>query len=1428
MKIKLKRKIEIILAVILMLIMSVGVFTSTFGSNSGITVGGNNIQQMDQLGYFIKNGGIYSFLNENPGSFLGKQIGLRGNGEVFRGIYYSTTQCLYGNKGNSEYNTNIVDVIDFYIGNDGKYYMIISDRDKGMFGPIKCDENASNLAAAIFYISNYTNDGYTKAANGKYNINDTRRYLLRKYYNAFKATYGNYIYSGFNYKNDDNYGDESLAPQINALGNVLKNYQRITRTADEAEVISQSENEFIIGPFNINYGGTNLESVQVKGLENAAVLWSTNPNSDWKQIQLGNNGIYASNGRAALPRNTNFYLKVSGDINRTTRENGKIIVTFKQLPVDAFRARMILTYNDKNQDIGAIGALPGKDDNNAKVVYEIEPGTPKPELGTIVINKTDSETKQKLNIGFKVQVADKNEKVIGWLRRNSDGSYTYNVSNISDATEYTTPNGTQSISNLSKDYKYKLWETRTASDGYKLEDQPKYNSELNAVDLSGWVSVDNSISVNAVNIPIKIVEDKNVSISGYVWVDKTIKGDTEKQENGTVEVTDSLYKEGTNDRKLEGVTVKLFKNKEQVGKEQKTNKDGEYRFDGKEYNILKDELKDYCVVFDYSNLEIDGVNGKKYIPVAYNSQELKNVVANGSRAMMNSVPVKDSELTGIALTSTSGFAEFAESSVLYNSSSDELQNINLGIKQIYDPDYRLTEDLKYVKIAINNHQYVYQYGKKQLTDAKGAPRVGFESPSLGHGYYERAVYPSDIYHLAKNENSDSSLKVYAIYEMHIYNTTEYYNEELYKEQELHITSLSNTFDTNRYTVAKSSGQSVQGFDLENKIQGDFDKWTEEDGTAKYNEEIVVKPGEATTKYIQFSVKPDEIKRILDNPNGLDEKTPTTAHSSGYHKYTRKDYSWNNVPTLPKDQEHESELKEKQDSAPYLRFKLGDERRIAGTVFEDRIDMTGREEGEVLGNGRRENGESPVSGVIVELVTGSDYITGVPATRYNSNNTAGTREGVKTDNNGQFELQGILPGEYFIRLTYGDGTQKIVDSNGTVVTVDDYKSTIVTSDVVKNALGYGTNNFGKEWYKHLEGDNYSVAIDNLDRRAKHNSGDRQASMIAGTAQIDITIENTESNYVVESDENGTHVSLFQGFNFGIIKQPEQKVEVIKKITNAKLVNTQQNVLMDGNPEVKPGEKSISGLTDLDGKTNGGSLYTRMEVEEDSIYGSELTLTYNITVANNSDKNYYEIDKAHSGWYYLFGLKDASYSRQVEIKVNEIIDCYDQVLTPVIKENSGIEEVSVKVTAEGLQDWGSTARNNSIAVQKAKVEAENKSEDKTKYDYKKVLVIKGCGNLAIGESKSMSFNATKLLATNEDLDFLNIAAVSDAEIITPELTDAQLQYLKPVETSEPSEIVEATVTTPTGSDAKLIGLVSGISGIVILSIIATGIIIIKRRK
>ena len=256
------------------------------------------------------------------------------------------------------------------------------------------------------------------------------------------------------------------------------------------------------------------------------------------------------------------------------------------------------------------------------------------------------------------------------------------------------------------------------------------------------------------------------------------------------------------------------------------------------------------------------------------------------------------------------------------------------------------------------------------------------------------------------------------------------------------------------------------------------------------------------------------------------------------------------------------------------------------------------------------------------------------------------------------MKGVVPGYYVIRYTYGDGTQEYTDYKGNKISVNvesklkisgeeekkvlakDYKSTIVTSQVAKNALENSNENT-YTWYRRLEGENYSVAIDSLSERkdlnketedniiddSKENTKENEKAIIdAGTAKMFLNIENTDEeieNVEITKDDNGKDIQKeeykneIKGINFGIIEQPIQQAKVEKVITYVTLTNSQNNVVFDGNPE----NAKMQGVSDLDNQQNGGSIYVRAEVLEDIIYSSKLELDYEIRVTNVSDVNYY---------------------------------------------------------------------------------------------------------------------------------------------------------------------------------------------------------------
>ena len=888
-----------------------------------------------------------------------------------------------------------------------------------------------------------------------------------------------------------------------------------------------------------------------------------------------------------------------------------------------------------------------------------------------------------------------------------------------------------------------------------------------------------------------------ISISGYVWVDAPIT-----KENRINNLSDN------EEARVAGVKVNLVnKSSKKVEATATTNESGQYTF---KKVLIEDELKDYYVEFNYS-----GTQYKNYIPVAFNSTNANEIVANGSRALVNEMPTADDKVNGIATTYPGTQKENIYGlggnlyNKLYNNNTKTLENINLGIRQLHTPQYDITENLAYVKLTIKGYTYNYIYGGVDGPNRINAPKVSFQKKNDIAGY-TRAIYPSDIVY--NPEDATQKLKVSVIYRIDIKNTENQDVEDQYREKKLHITNIVNEFDTSRYDLNDNNWESNGNTAT---IKQNYLK-------EKYGNGI--EKNQTSTSFIEFSVKEAAIKDILKHPEGIIEEFPTKVTSVGYHEYTRNDYSWKN--DLIKEQTHTTPYDQRSSEAPYLIFKLGEQRTLTGTVFEDTV-VTNN--GEKLGNGTFENNnENVVGNVKVELldVEEGKTLANLPVSHlYNIKDaTDGTKDAditeamVITDNKGNYTLSGLVPGYYFIRFTYGDGTQKIYDVNGNEVSTvlsKDYKSTIVTSEAARNALGFTDNQYKEVWYKHLEGMNYSVAVDDLDTRKTANTtntAEKSVNVVAGTAKVSITIENTEndnSTNIEVKDNQQIEVpnkSKFEGFNLGIIRQPNQEAKLEKVVSNMKLTNAQNNIVFDGNPQTA----KMQGVSDLDNdKNNGGSAYVRAEIKEENIYGSTLELKYAIKVTNISDVNYY------SDNYYKFGDKTNAY--EVTLKIEEVTDYLDEALKYEPDES---DATRITLTPDSIEETegDKTTKKYLVKITDWKtLYTENNKERKAQKD----------------TSDAVTLGTQRYLSNEEsDMEFVNEAEITKLANQTDPDDNSQDKAEKLVRTA-PVEVhtngkVKAvvTITPPTGLDRITI-ILYAVAGAVTLAILSAGVVIIKKK-
>lgn len=1054
--------------------------------------------------------------------------------------------------------------------------------------------------------------------------------------------------------------------------------------------------------------------------------------------------------------------------------------------------------------------------------------------GDLEIIKTDKTSAEKLEgAGFKISVkVQGNKEQNTWLKQNNDGTYNY-TSSFKDATTFTTSkDGTVLIKDL-ETQRYFIYETKAPS-GYELQLQENYDAQ------NEWVVCGNREVSSGKKVQVTIQNAEIIAIEGYVWIEKP--GTKANEYNDLYDNGEEII---TNNVKI---TLRNKSNNEIVAENpiiKTENGKAIYRFEKVDFN----KLKDYYVHFDYSE------NYKKYITVSSNFK-----IAEGSKAISDNVPEADIELSGKASTykGTTDEAEYGLSGLankFYDEKAHTLKNINLGIKALPNTPFTVSENLAYMDLKLKGYNYRYIYGGTG-NKVQTVPTVQYQSKTDKESY-TRDIYPSDV--LYQDTDKTKELQVYVTYRIDVTNNTSLDVQYLYQEQDLRVRKITNYYDTSRYELADDNWETTDAPDTVRMKEKYLYEHYYENGTGISGEY------DKNNKYafITFKIKDEELKRLLSSPYGTIEDFPTTAEVTAFHRYTRIDYSWNN--NLTKTQTHRTEDATAKDSAPYLNLKLGENRTISGKVFEDSKDKT--RTNELVGNGMYDEGENKVKNVTVELgnYDGAEFKTTYlyPVEEDANGNKVTflvTADGKKllindynrdeinklisegvydlpkavttTSEKGEYSFTGVVPGEYFIRYTYGNGEQKIVDSNGIEIEVSSnkYKSTIVTNEV-RTAFETNYEPTKATWYIGI-GANHNMAIDDLELRAQlskdlyevragsQNNGKSQ-NMVAQTPEFSVPVEFIEmsENYIAEEQ----YPSELGYMDFGIIEMPKIRLDIKKKITNVKLTLQNGQVLLEGNPATQ----NIAYTTDLDKKTEGGSTYVKMEMDSNNIYGGTLEVKYEIEVVNNSDLDYIE-DK-----YYKYGDKTNATEKTVEVK--ELYDYLDPKVSYKSKEGTQkVETVEIKSFRNQNTDKLSEDQKAILSLVKD-VEGEYSKQFDTILkieDFGSLYSIKGANK--DNSSSKITINAEKILSSNEDdLEFINIAEIvkvkNDEKSITPanvefpeaEKTNTEVTATKIGKTPK----VTLTVTPSTGANRSMIYF---ITGAIALVVVAGGVALIRKNS
>ena len=538
--------------------------------------------------------------------------------------------------------------------------------------------------------------------------------------------------------------------------------------------------------------------------------------------------------------------------------------------------------------------------------------------------------------------------------------------------------------------------------------------------------------------------------------------------------------------------------------------------------------------------------------------------------------------------------------------------------------------------------------------------------------------------------------------------------------------------------------------------------------------------------------------------------------------------------------HKSKSSEKMATAFYITFSIGEPRTLLGTVFEDTKDSSRAEEN--IGNGIMDNSElNRAKGVLVELIDADGnvaklYSKDIVKDEHGNYKTKVEDAKTKTDASGEYKFTGVVPGYYYIRFTYGDGSQKMVQvlPNGSKKSVDikssDYKSTIINTktgeagDTIKNAMEFKypskldteekrnvENRKYGSWYTKLRNTNYSTAVDDITYRNNTSTvsfDDRERSITnlnAKTPIVAISIENDTDDISEDGgfSEREEDAGKYKGFNLGLIKQVHD-IKIEKSITNVEFGSQIGTKLVSGNPvtsdseymrnsPVAKADEEISDVSQL-------AKYVTLETEPEFIYGSSIKTTYRIRVKNNSPKDYIEDgdNNPYYGYYYKYGLHGSKYnSKEKTIKIESVYDFLDP------KYING-DTVSIK----------------QIGNEEKKISAIS-SYDKNYEDHKKgekYVSIEGWKDLKSGDDDSIEYSLADLVADAErdDTNYENKAKI--AKLKVGKLTTLESGFYW--------DDSEATLTIfpDTGENRSYTYLIVGISS---LTTIAIGFVLIKKK-
>ena len=672
----------------------------------------------------------------------------------------------------------------------------------------------------------------------------------------------------------------------------------------------------------------------------------------------------------------------------------------------------------------------------------------------------------------------------------------------------------------------------------------------------------------------------------------------------------------------------------------------------------------------------------------------------------------------------------------------EITNVNLGLYLRPQTDLALQTEIEEIKAEINGYGHIYRYGPKydvnNAQEVEDSWNLGVRFENTYKGTYERPIYKADAAY-ENTEDSSKELRLSLTYKITIRNQGSVYGK---------VNEIIAYFDS-RYDQITAIGTDMdeEGNVIGTSLTGTIDR--NYNGNNGYNRvtidtsvlnEIIShtgaqNEGENVTEqsiYVQFNLPREVILEML-NEEEVDNTLSFTSEIGSYTSYSDPEgntlYAAYDIDSVPDNAEvgEFSTYEDDTDKASQVALTIAKARTISGMVFEDIKEESTENVAE--GNGMfDEASETKLNGVTVELIDVSD---GQVAQIYDEDSGTWANVSYDVDSSGNYQIAGFIPGEYQVRFTWGDNRTQRVENmpDSEPITVENYKSTIIDYEKYQTYEGLPTGEKERYYlndYNILE-ENYSIALDdqnirkqideslkeyNFSTDAVDSSGNPITEMQSNTWNMEFPIEydseladgtdildKLEVTTNAKGDTSFTIDFPVENINLGIIRRPEQNIELTKTVTSFKLTLPTGQVLIDATVN---DDGTLSGATNylsyIGNREDPDGSILRVEMDENLIQGSSIQIKYKLTVRNTSETDYSNEN------YYNYGEKYYTENEEAE-KALDIITFTPTAMIDYMGENM---QFDVDSAVNSTYNW------TNISIEDANIAQEVKDALKLQLD------------------------------------------------------------------------------------------------------------------